>query len=195
MRIISGTKRGAILNCPEGGTVRPTADRVREGLFNVLSSGRYGDVLASSVVVDAFAGIGSLGLEAWSRRKVNEVDQRYVFIENNRHALEILNSNIKKLKLDDAAVVINRDVQAQLSWPVGKAGLVFLDPPWIHNDDDPDLALLALDNLIQLDTIEYGALISIEHDYRRPAALPSSCKYLDTRKWGKTACTFACFEG
>ena len=61
MRIISGKKRGALLDCPEGGAIRPTADRVRQGLFNVLSAGAYGDVLASPVIADVFAGVGSLG--------------------------------------------------------------------------------------------------------------------------------------
>lgn len=67
MRIISGKRRGALLNVPSGGLVRPTADRVRQGLFNLLMGGRYGKPLDGVVVADVFAGSGALGLEAWSR--------------------------------------------------------------------------------------------------------------------------------
>ncbi len=190
MRIISGKRRGAILECPEGGRVRPTADRVREGLFNVLASGTYGDVLASPVIADIFAGVGSLGLECWSRGA-----PQIVFVERDQIALAALYHNIKKLGLGDAAAVLNRDATSTLVWPAEKANLIFLDPPWIRNDDDDDLAFMALENLIKHDVIADGALISIEHDHRRPAALPPSISYLDTRKWGKTACTLAQFNG
>jgi len=194
MRIISGSKRGALLEVPQGGKVRPTADRVREGLFNILGSGRYGDVLASPVIADVFSGVGSLGLESWSRGNLKSGAPHIIFIEQDQDALHALNLNIKKLNLGDSATVIKRDATKKLIWPAGKANLVFLDPPWIHHDDDDDLALMALENLIALDALEGGAFISIEHDYRRPAQLPESCKVLDTRKWGKTACTFARYE-
>ena len=190
MRIISGKRRGALLDCPEGGVVRPTADRVREGLFNILAGGKYGDVLASPVIADVFAGVGSLGLECWSRGAA-----QVIFVEKNPTALAALNANIAKLGCGDAAVVINRDVTSKLIWPAAPAGLVFLDPPWIHNDNDDDLALIALNNMIAHGTIADNALISIEHDHRRPAALPDNMTVLDVRKWGKTAVTLARFQG
>ena len=195
MRIISGKKRGTVLDCPEGGKVRPSADRVREGLFNILASGRYGDVLSSPIIADIFAGVGSLGLEAWSRGQLNGGALQVIFVEKDREALISLNTNIKKVGLGDSAHVITRDATSKLIWPAGKAGLVFLDPPWIHNDGDDDLAFMALENLKALDAFEEGAVISIEHDYRRPAKLPEQFEYLDTRKWGKTACTLARFNG
>ena len=82
MRIISGKKRGTNMMAPEGGQVRPTADRVREGLFNILSSRKYSDTLSSPVIADIFAGTGMLGLEAWSRGAA-----QVVFVENNSAAL------------------------------------------------------------------------------------------------------------
>lgn len=189
MRIISGRRRGAVLSAPEGGLVRPTADRVREGLFNVLTGGRYGRVLESPVIADIFAGAGMLGLEAWSRGA-----RQVVFVENSPLALNALNANIAKLDAGDAAVVVPRDATRRLAWPAAPAGLVFLDPPWIRQDGDDDLARAALDNLISIGAIADGAIISVEHDHRRPAELPATCHLIDTRRWGKSACTLARFK-
>jgi 16S rRNA (guanine966-N2)-methyltransferase len=194
MRIISGKKRGALLDCPEGGALRPSADRVREGLFNILASGRYGDVLASPVIADIFAGVGSLGLEAWSRGDSSGGARHIIFIEKDRRALAALNRNIEKLEAGDAAIVLGHDATARINWPVGQAGLIFMDPPWIRTDDDDDLALMALENLIAHDAVADGALVSIEHDHRRPAALPDGVALLEVRKWGKVACTLARYQ-
>ena len=189
MRIISGKRRGTHLDCPDGGEIRPTADRVREGLFNILSGTKYGDALSSPVIADVFAGVGSLGLECWSRGAAH-----IIFIENKPIALKTLTQNIKKLGCGDAAVIINRDAASPLAWPAAPAGLVFLDPPWIRDDQDDDLAQMALNNLIALGAIADGAIISIEHDHRRSAVIPDKVERLDVRKWGKTGVTLARFE-
>lgn len=186
MRIISGKKRGALLAVPEGGQVRPTADRVREGLFNVLTGGRYGLNFRELIVADVFAGTGALGLEAWSRGAA-----QVIFVENNPLALAALNANLDKLDPGAAAAVVPRDATRKLAWPAAAAGLIFLDPPWIYHDDDRDLAHEALANLIALEVVAEGALISIEHDHRRPPRLPQGVIAIDTRKWGKSACTIA----
>jgi len=182
MRIISGKRRGAHLTAPEGGAVRPTADRTREGLFNLLAGGRFGKPLEARVVADIFAGCGSLGLEAWSRGAL-----QVVFLETYDAALKALNANIAKLGCGDAAHVLSRDATRKLAWPAAPAGLVFLDPPWRKHDDDDDLAALALSNLISIGAIENGGIISIEHDHRRPPALADNITLLETRRWGKSA--------
>ncbi len=184
MRIISGKRRGALLNVPSGGLVRPTADRVRQGLFNLLMGGRYGKPLDGVVVADVFAGSGALGLEAWSRGA-----ETIVMVESNPTALACLDANIQKLDAGDNVHVIRRDATRNLAWPSAPAGLIFLDPPWQYHDDDPDLAAMALKNLISLGHVADGALISIEHDRRRPAHLPDAVEALETRQWGKSACT------
>ena len=190
MRIISGKKRGTNMMAPEGGQVRPTADRVREGLFNILSSRKYSDTLSSPVIADIFAGTGMLGLEAWSRGAA-----QVVFVENNSAALAALKANISRLDMADAAVVVPRDATRNLAWPAGPAGLIFLDPPWRKTDDDPDLAHDALINLIGIGAVAEGAIISIEHDRRRPATLTPGCSHLETRQWGKTAYTLIRYDG
>ena len=184
MRIISGKRRGALLNVPSGGLVRPTADRVRQGLFNVLMGGRYIKSFDGVVVADIFAGSGALGLEAWSRGS-----EKVVMVENNPIALACLDANIQKLTADDDIHIIRRDATRNFAWPGEPADLVLIDPPWQYHDDDPDLAFIALSNLITLGHVADGALISIEHDRRRPANLPDTIEPLETRQWGKSACT------
>lgn len=190
MRIISGKRRGAVLTAPEGGIVRPTADRVREGLFNTLLGGRYGNPLDVPVVADIFAGAGTMGLEAWSRGA-----KQVIFVENNSTALAALEKNITKCASTDATFVVPRDATRRLAWPAAPAGLLFLDPPWRKSADEPDLAHLALQNFIALGLIAPSALISIEHDHRTAPELPSGILPLETRKWGKSACTIARYEG
>jgi len=190
MRIISGKRRGAVLAAPEGGAVRPTADRVREGLFNTLLGGRYGRPLDVPVVADIFAGAGTMGLEAWSRGA-----RQVIFVEDNPAALAALKANIDKCATGDASFILPRDATRRLAWPAAPAGLLFIDPPWRKKDSDPDLALLALENFIRLGLVAPAALASIEHDHRRPPELPAGFAVLETRKWGKSACTIARFEG
>lgn len=184
MRIISGKKRGALLAVPEGLSVRPTADRTREGLFNLLTGGRYGKPLEARVIADVFAGSGSMGLEAWSRGAM-----QVVFIENGEDAFAALEGNIAKLGCGDAVRALRRDATRRLAWPAAPAGLVFLDPPWRKHDADPDLAGEALENLLAAGAIADDALISIEHDHRRLPELPAGMTHLETRRWGKSACS------
>ena len=190
MRIISGKRRGAQLVVPDGGLVRPTADRVRQGLYNLLSGGRYGQPFDVEVIADVFAGSGALGLEAWSRGAT-----QVVLIESNPVALKALDANVEKLNAEDDVMIVRRDATRRLAWPSAPAGLIFLDPPWQKSDEDPDLALLAIQNLINMGAVAPDALISIEHDARRPATLPAGVKHLETRKWGKSACTICQYAG
>jgi len=190
MRIISGRRRGAVLTTPEGGVVRPTADRVREGLFNTLLGGRYGKPLDVPVVADIFAGAGTMGLEAWSRGA-----RQVIFVENNASALAALEKNITKCASKDATFIVPRDATRRLAWPAAPAGLLFLDPPWRKSAEEPDPANLALQNFIRLGFIAPSALISIEHDHRSPPELPLGISWLETRKWGRSACTIARYEG
>ena len=93
MRIIAGSRRGAILTKLDAVKTRPTADRVRESLFNILQAGRFQGFLTNSQVIDVFAGTGALGLEAISRGAAFAS-----FIENDAAALAVLRANIAKLR-------------------------------------------------------------------------------------------------
>ena len=105
MRIIGGARRGARLEAPEGGDVRPTADRVREAVFNILVHGIEGGDVKDAVVLDLFAGTGAMGLEALSRGAAH-----VTFIDNDETALRTLRANIRKLGGETQTTVLRSDV-------------------------------------------------------------------------------------
>ena len=104
MRIIAGINRGINLITTEGRNLRPTSDRVRESLFNILDGGKYPDSYKNKLVIDAFAGTGAVGLEALSRGA-----GRVIFYENSVKSLEVLHQNIRSLKASHATTVLNLD--------------------------------------------------------------------------------------
>ncbi|MFV0244150.1 MAG: 16S rRNA (guanine(966)-N(2))-methyltransferase RsmD [Qingshengfaniella sp.] len=128
MRIVGGAFRGRRLTALGGGDaaahLRPTADRVREAVFNVLAGGALGDPLEDAVVLDLFAGTGGLGLEALSRGA-----KRVIFVDNGRKSLSILDQNIHLLDVADRARVI-RTTALRLPPADTPASLIFLDPPY-----------------------------------------------------------------
>lgn len=125
MRIVAGTWRGRRLAAPPGSRTRPTADRVRQALFDMLLHAPWGgaDAVAGARVLDAFAGTGALGLEALSRGAAHAT-----FMEADRAALATLRANIAALGAGERATVLAGDA---LHCPVGmQTALVFLDPPY-----------------------------------------------------------------
>ncbi|MDG6093842.1 16S rRNA (guanine(966)-N(2))-methyltransferase RsmD [Acetobacter sp. AN02] len=138
MRIIGGERRGRLLTAPPGQTTRPTADRVRQALFDMLLHAPWGgrDLLDGVQVLDAFAGTGALGLESLSRGAAF-----CRFFETDRSALHALRSNIADCRMEERSRVTSADVTkaARTDTP---ASLIFLDPPYRRNL--PALALTAL---------------------------------------------------
>ena len=125
MRIVAGAWRGRRLVAPPGAATRPTADRVRQALFDMLLHAPWGGrpVVEAAVVLDAFAGTGALGLEALSRCAA-----RAVFMERDRAALAALRANIAACRAEAMARVLEAD--ATRPPPGEPCGLVFLDPPY-----------------------------------------------------------------
>ncbi len=149
MRIIAGTWRGRALVAPPGEATRPTADRVREALFSMLTS-RLGD-FDGLRVADLYAGTGALGLEALSRGAAHAT-----FVENDKAAVMALRANILKCDADLVSTVLQQPVQA-----IGRAPLPFdlllLDPPYGEGH-----ALPALARLIEYGWVAPHALVSVE---------------------------------
>lgn len=139
MRIIAGARKGRILAAPTGTTTRPTADRVRQALFDMLLHAPWGGakLLEQAHVLDAFAGTGALALEALSRGAASAV-----FFETDRAALAALRSNIASCQWQDRSAVLPRDVTKP---PRAKhpCSLLFLDPPYKQNLPARTLAALA----------------------------------------------------
>src|SRR6516164_1773455 len=125
MRIIAGAWRGRTLVAPRGTATRPTADRVRQALFDMLMHASWGGraIMEGANVLDAFAGTGALGLEALSRGAGHAT-----FVEQDREALVALRANIAACRAQDRSTVIAGNALA--IGPGPGFGLVFLDPPY-----------------------------------------------------------------
>lgn len=189
MRIISGKRRGATLIAPKGQITRPTADRTREMIFNVLNGGRHGDVLNTPLVVDGFAGSGAMGLEAWSRGA-----ERVIMIDHDRAARSAITANIQKLDAGKACGTVDRDLTKPLTWPFGASGLLFLDPPWRATADEVDISQVALERLVEAKAVLPEALAVIEHDLRFPPYLPTGWVVTDKRKAGRAGVVFLRYQ-
>lgn len=126
MRIIGGTARGRKLLGPGKAKIRPTSDRAREALFNIVSPETRG-----KPVLDLFAGTGALGLEALSRGAATAL-----FVDNHRQALDLVQKNIQLCGFSDRARIVKRDLTKGLSFlqemlPTGGFSLIFADPPYL----------------------------------------------------------------
>jgi 16S rRNA (guanine966-N2)-methyltransferase len=152
MRIVAGAWRGRSLTAPPGVETRPTADRVRQALFDVLIHASWAgrSVIEGALVLDVFAGTGAMGLEALSRGAA-----RAVFVERARSALTSLRANIAACRAEDRCVVLPVDA---LALPAGEcADLVFLDPPYGQN-----LVAAAMARLRATGRVATGTLIVAE---------------------------------
>jgi 16S rRNA (guanine966-N2)-methyltransferase len=159
MRIVGGAWRGRTLVAPPGQGTRPTADRVRQALFDMLMHAEWGGrmVIEGAVVLDVFAGTGALGLEALSRGAASAG-----FIESEAAALKALRANIALCKAETRAAVMAVDVLSAPYLPLvtpqaAPASLVFLDPPYGKN-----LVPRALARLQEIGRIASRALIVAE---------------------------------
>jgi len=120
VRVIAGRLRGRTLVAPAGRRTRPTADRVRESLFNLL-----GPVPEGAIVLDLFAGSGALGIEALSRGAGHAT-----FVEDQADALRALRENLASLGLSEASVVRRADASGERAFTGGPFDLIFADPPY-----------------------------------------------------------------
>ncbi|KMK65338.1 16S rRNA (guanine(966)-N(2))-methyltransferase RsmD [Puniceibacterium sp. IMCC21224] len=181
MRIIAGQLRGRTLASVGKGDpaahLRPTTDRVRESLFNVLAGGRFGDPFDGTRVLDLFAGTGALGLEALSRGSVH-----VTFVDDGRKAQSLLRENIRLTGTGAQTRVLSTDA-SRLPVAETPCNLIFLDPPY-----GKDLGLRALTAAGDAGWIAPDALIVWEEN--APQFVPPGFAPLDTRRYGDTHVTF-----
>ena len=182
MRIVGGRHRGRKLVAPPGDTVRPTSDRAREALFNILSHGRFaasGLPFAGQPVLDAFAGTGALGLEALSRGATAAV-----FFETEREALTALRRNVSALGEEDSAhIVAGHAIRPPRA--VTRCAVAFLDPPYGSGLAAPALAALAGAGWLPED-----ALAVVEVAAREPLPPPPGFSLIDERVYGAARLVF-----
>ena len=186
VRIIAGQFRGRPLAAPEGAHTRPTSDRVREAVFNILEHGIADFAIPGIRVLDLFAGTGALGLEALSRGA-----GFCLFVEEDAAARGLIRRNIETLGLTGATKVFRRDAtNLGRAGNLGGFGLVFLDPPY-----EQGLAQRALASAAQGGWLAAGAIAVIEERRRATVALPEDFLGLEQRAWGDTQVLLARFTG
>jgi len=180
MRIVAGTARGRTLKGPKGPGLRPTADRVRESLFNIL-----GQWLEGQVVLDLFAGTGALALEALSRGAA-----RAVMVDSGREALKLCHENAEELGLADRVRIVAGSVDertvARVVAEAGPFDVVFADPPYAAQTPTQITSLVS-----RAGALKEGGTLVVEHDKRVEApAEHEGLVRTDTRQFGDTTVSF-----
>ena len=181
MRVVGGRFRGRTLAGPKSDAIRPTSDRLRETIFNVLAHG-YGDPVEGARVIDLFAGTGAMGIEALSRGAAF-----CLFVDEGAQARGLIRENVEALGLGGATRLFRRDATR-----MGGAGqnppasLVFCDPPYGR-----DLAPRALKSCADGGWLSPGALVVVEEAQGSSVTLPFGFEEVERRDYGETTVLFA----
>ena len=180
IRIIGGKHRGRMLETPPGDATRPTSNRARESLFNVLMHARWRDdddggtsPLIEARVLDAYAGSGALGLEALSRGA-----DHVTFLDNDAAAIKAIGDNLRKLGETGAAKVVRADATRP---PPGRepCDLVFLDPP--YRSGQAPAAIVALAGAGWMTP---GCIVTVELAHNEDMIVPDGFGTIDERRYG-----------
>lgn len=179
MRIIGGNLKAKKLYSARGKVIRPTSDRLRESIFNILAFH-----VKQAVVLDLFAGTGALGIEALSRGAKSAL-----FVDIHNEALYVIKRNIKACKIENKSKIIRWDIIKNLNCiRSDKAAfdLIFIDPPYNKKFLEP-----TLHNLRKVGSVKKGACLIVEHSLLEPIPLDfPEYKLQDQRKYGKTLVSF-----
>lgn len=178
MRIISGTARGTKLYTLEGRTTRPTLDRVKESLFNIIQS-----KIQDSIFLDLFSGSGAIGLEAASRGA-----RKSILCDKSKDAIKIIRNNTEKTHLEKKVEIFNKDFTDLLESDIKKIDIVYIDPPY-----KTDYIYEALKIIINNKSLEKDGLIILETD-EQDRILKQIDKLrlevIDRRKYGRAYLIF-----
>lgn len=179
MRIIAGDMKGRKLRPVRGKMIRPTSDRLRESVFNIL-----GDRVVDAVVLDLFAGTGALGIEALSRGA-----RCAVFVDRFREALSAVADNLRHCEMEARSRVIRWNIMRGLSCirdHQPRFTLVFMDPPYQRNLVQPALA-----HLVESRSLSPESRIIVEHSVGEPSPeFPGPLVLADQRRYGKSLVSF-----
>lgn len=180
MRIVGGRFRGASLVGPKSQAIRPTSDRLRESLFNILAHG-HGDPCEGARVLDLFSGTGALGLEALSR------GARFcLFVEEAAEARGLIHANVEALHQNGATKLWRRDATTLgRCAPMEPFDLAFLDPPY-----GKGLASAALAAMVAGGWLKPTALVVVEEAITADVASPTAFEEVDRREQGDTRLQF-----
>ena len=186
MRIIGGEHRGLGIRAPKGMDTRPTTDRVREAMFNVLAHAKFAPPLHGGRVLDLFAGSGALGLEALSRGAGFAL-----FVDTDAKARAAIRDNLMRAGLQGRAKIWRREATKMgRCAPMPPFDLAFLDPPY-----GKGLGERALASLHEGGWLKPGALVVVEESARQAFEPPQSYRPVDRRTYGDTAVHFLVHDG
>ena len=183
MRIVGGSRRGRKILSPKGLSVRPTSERIRESLFDIIMHGQFDKPeLKKSKVIDFFAGTGALGLEALSRGA-----KSLIAIEHNKYTLEYLRKNIEKLEFSDQVTIIHGDAT---KLPPAKeyqsnCSYAFLDPPY-----DSNITAEVIKCAYQGGWLDINTVIVIEISNQMNFDIPEEFKIIEDRLYGRSRLLF-----
>lgn len=186
MRIVGGQYRGRSLLGPDQEGLRPTSDKVRESIFNILTHKVLEKPFDTLRVIDLFAGTGALGLEAISRGAAY-----CLFVDHDVSSRAVLRSNIEALSLTGITRIFRRN--ALDLGPIGTMGkfdLIFMDPPYRKG-----LGELALSSLEKGEWLNLGAIIIWEEHGQENISWPKAFTEMDRRRWGDTQVAFGFYRG
>lgn len=170
VRIISGTAKGRRILAPKGIRIRPTSDRVKEAIFNTISS-----MVNNSDFLDMFAGTGNIGIEALSRGA-----NRCTFVDQSPHAIKFIKTNLANLAFEDRSRIIKADAEKAPDILGDHYDIIFLDPPYGCNLVIPVLKKL---NLL----LKEAGIVIVETESK--IELPSQCdlfRLIKVSKYGDT---------
>lgn len=180
MRVISGKARGKKLISLEGMNTRPTLDRVKEALFNIIQF----DIVDKNIL-DLFAGSGAIGIEAISRGA-----RSVTFCDNSKDAIRIINTNIKETRSSEQSTVLNKDYISALKYLAEKNekfDIIYLDPPY-----KTDFANIAIKHIIDLNLLSKDGIIILETDdtNKEEELNKQGIEIFDKRKYGRAILIF-----
>ena len=188
MRIVSGQYKGKPIVAPEGRSTRPTSDRARESMFNILEHAPWAPEMAGARVLDLFAGSGALGLEALSRGAAF-----CLFVETDEAARGAIRDNVEALHLYGCTRIHRRDA-TDLGPRPSSAGppfdLVFLDPPYAKGPNDKNLGEKALAALAAEAWLAPGAVLVFERGEGEPDIALEGYDLIDERRYGAAKVLF-----
>jgi 16S rRNA (guanine966-N2)-methyltransferase len=183
MRIVSGQYRGKALVTPAGANTRPTSDRARQAVFNILEHAPWSEGLLDKRVIDVFAGSGALGLEALSRGAA-----WCLFVETDEAARGAIRDNVEAMHLFGQTRVHRRDATQLGPKPAADGGpfdLAFLDPPYAKGLGEKALAALA-----EGGWLKSGAILVYERGVGEPEVETPGYERLDARDYGAARVLF-----
>ncbi len=179
MRVISGKARGTKLSSIESLSTRPTLDRVKESLFNIIQNR-----IIDSVVLDLFAGSGALGIEAISRGA-----KKTYFCDKNYEAIKMIKQNLTKTKFLSQAIIINEDYKKCLEKLNEKCDIIFIDPPY-----KDDLSVDSVKIIIEKGILNKNGIMILETDEicrdKRSLETLKGIEIIDERKYGRANLLF-----